>query len=345
MITSRTTINDVAAHAGVSRSSVSRYLNGHRVRRAETIQASIGTLGYEPNPIARSLRSGRTRSVGVIVADVANPFFAAAFKGIEAEARREENGPADPVQLFLCNTGESDARLLEVLDGLAGRVDGLIVAALRESQPPPGLLQRVPVVLLDREFAGTPFSDAVVVDNAGGMAEAIAYLATFGHRRIGLISGPTDTTPGRGRLEGYRRGLSSCGLPWDERLTAYGDFGQRSGRTAAAKLLAVSSPPTAIVATNNLMALGALREIGERGLVLPDDLSFVGFDDFEAAGLMRPAISTISRPMQQQGAIAMRLLLARWRGEEGLPQRVVMPTQFIARGSCGPVPIATEGKL
>ncbi|MEX2466458.1 MAG: LacI family DNA-binding transcriptional regulator [Gemmatimonadota bacterium] len=329
----------MAALAGVSRSSVSRYLNGHRVREAEGIAQAIDELRYEPSPIARSLRSGRTQSIGVIVADVANPFFAAAFKGIESETRRATTGPRAPIQLFLCNTEESFDQLLELLDSLSGRVDGLIIAPPIETPPPHDLVrQGVPVVLLDREFSGPSFTDSVLVDNEGGLVSAVTHLFELGHQRIGFISGPLDTTPGRGRHEGYRLGLDACGLPWDEDLVVIGDFMERAGRDGVSRLLELDPPPTALVAANNLMSLGALEELFQREIRIPEEVSFIGFDDLEAAELVRPAITTISRPMGEQGAEAMRLLRRRLRGEEGPPRRIVLPTRLAVRGSTAPPP-------
>jgi LacI family transcriptional regulator len=328
------TITDVAALAGVSRSSVSRYLNGHRVRQADLIARAIAELSYEPSPIARSLRSGQTQSVGVIVADVANPFFASAFKGIESEIRQAEASAPAPIQLFLCNTEESVDQLLELLDSLSGRVDGLIIAPPVESPPPEDLVrQRVPVVLLDREFSGPAFADSVLVDNAGGVFSAVTHLAELGHQRIGFISGPLDTTPGRGRYEGYCRGIEACGLPWNDSLVVAGDFREQGGQRSVMRLLELDPPPTALVSANNLMSLGVLAELARREVQIPEQISFVGFDDLEAAALLRPAITTISRPMEEQGAEAMRLLRARLRGEEGPPQRIVLPTRLTIRGS------------
>lgn len=333
------TIRDVAARAGVSRSSVSRFLNGYTVREARAISVAIEELGYEPSPIARSLRSGRTRSVGVIVADVANPFFAAAFKGIESVARRERDGDPHPVQLFLCNTEESMERLQELLDGLAGRVDGLVIAPPTETPPPEDLVQqRIPVVQLDRVFAGEPFADAVLVDNEGSMAEVVRHLADLGHERIGFISGPLDTTPGRGRYEGYCQGLAEAGLPMRDELVALGDFKKDSGHVGAIRLLNLEHRPTALVAANNLMALGALSELAVRGLRIPDEMSFASFDDLEEAPLLRPAISTVSRPMEEQGARAMELLLARLQGDDRPPHQIVLPTRYVPRESVGPPP-------
>lgn len=340
---SSSTIKDVAERAGVSRSSVSRYLNGARVREAEAIAQAISDLGYEPSPIARSLRSGRTRSVGVIVADVENPFFAAAFKGIEAVARAHEDHDRDPVQLFLCNTAESPARLLELLDGLSGRVDGLVIAPPIEEEPPKVLVEQlVPVVLLDREFSGEPFADSVVIDNEGGMAEVVRHLVELGHRRIGLISGPLNTTPGRGRYVGYRAAITDAGLDWDDELVVFGDFRRDGGRDGLRQLLHLDPAPTAVIAANNMMALGALEELVARGITLPGDLSFAGFDDLDDAALIRPAPSTVSRPMAEQGSRAMELLLARLRGEEGPPRRILLPTHFVVRRSTGPPPATTS---
>lgn len=328
------TISDVAALAGVSSSSVSRYLNGHRVRQADLIAGAITKLSYEPSPIARSLRSGRTQSVGVIVADVANPFFAFAFKGIESEIRQTGASTPAPIQLFLCNTEESVERLLVLLDSLSGRVDGLIIAPPVESPPPEDLLrQRVPVVLLDREFSGPAFADSVLVDNAGGVVSAVTHLAELGHQRIGFISGPLDSTPGRGRFEGYCQGMDVCGLPMSDGLVATGDFREQGGQKGVRSLLELDPPPTALVSGNNLMSLGALAELARREVQVPEEISFVGFDDLEAAALLRPAVTTISRPMEEQGAAAMRLLRARLRGEEGPPQRIVLPTRLTIRGS------------
>ncbi|MCC5950381.1 MAG: LacI family DNA-binding transcriptional regulator [Nitriliruptoraceae bacterium] len=331
------TIDDVAALSGVSRSSVSRYLNGNNVRSRDAIRSAIEKLGYEASPIARSLRSGRTSLIGVLVADVSNPFFGAAFRGIESVARSEGSAGPDPVQLLLCNTDEHEDRLAELLEGLAGRIDALIIAPPVESDPPAQLARLgIPVVLLDRVFAGPPVGDAVLVDNEGGVAAAVHHLAELGHVRIGFISGPLDSTPGRGRYEGYRQGLDGVGLPFSEELVAFGDFRKRSGEIATAQLLALDEPPTALIATNNLMALGALDELDHQSVQVGHELSFVGFDDFEAAELMRPPVATVSRPMAEQGEIAMRLLLARMNGNTAPFEQIVLPTRFVPRGSCAP---------
>lgn len=333
------TINDVARHAAVSRTTVSRFLNGSTVRRADDIAAAIAALNFEPNPIARSLREGRTSSVGVIVADVANPFFAAAFKGIEDEARRHNATDRLPVQLFLCNTEEREDRLLELIDGLNGRVDGLIIAPPVETTPPDELRrEREPVVLLDRVFSGEPFADSVLVDNHGGMRTAVEYLVGLGHRRIGLISGPENTTPGRQRLEGFVDGIRASGLPWDDDLIAFGDFREPGGALAATRLLQLPRPPTAIISANNLMSLGALAQLARTGIQLPDELSFVGFDDLAPAALLRPSVTTISRPTRDQGAQAMRMLTQRLRGDRRPPVELVLPVELHPRGSTAPPP-------
>lgn len=331
------TINDVAQRAGVSRSSVSRFLNGRPVRRSEQISSAIEELGFEPNPIARSLRAGRTSSVGVIVADVSNPFFAAAFRGIEAEARRHRAPEHLPIQLLLCNTDERVDRLLELLEGLSGRVDGLIIAPPVETEPPDAILRvRDTIVLLDRVFRGPPIADCVLVDNVGGVVEAIEHLTALGHRRIGLISGPENTTPGRQRLEGYLTGLRDAGLPTHDELITFGDFRESGGARAAAQLLSLSTPPTAIISANNLMSLGALAELARLEIRIPTDIAFVAFDDLATAELLRPSITTVSRPMRAQGVHAMELLEQRLRGVRRPPVQLVLPTHLRPRGSSGP---------
>lgn len=330
-------INDVARRAGVSRSSVSRYLNGRPVRRSEQIITAIEELGFEPSPIARSLRAGRTSSVGVIVADVSNPFFAAAFRGIESVARRQVAPERLPIQLLLCNTDERVDRLLELLDGLSGRVDGLIIAPPVETEPPDAILRlKDTIVLLDRVFSGPPIADAVLVDNVGGVIEAVGHLTALGHQRIGFISGPEDTTPGRQRLEGYLAGLRAAGLQTQDDLVTFGDFRESGGARAAAQLLDLSSPPTAIICANNLMSLGALAQLARNDILIPTDIAFVAFDDLATAELLRPSITTVSRPMRAQGAQAMELLEQRLRGARHPPVQVVLPARLRPRGSSGP---------
>jgi LacI family transcriptional regulator len=326
------TLTDVAQLAKVSPATVSRYLKGQRVRRAEAVRLAIEQLGYRPSEIARSLQSGITRFVGVVVPDVSNPFFAAVVKGIEVVSQQAS------LNVLLSNTDEDIEREREVIHGLVGLVRGVILVPAREDSDNTEELRRarVPVVLLDRQVHSDSGFDCVMVDNRGGAGQAVRYLAQLGHERIALISGPLKTTPGRERYEGFVDALEDAGLELDPSLVQVGDFKQESGRQATLRLLGLPTPPTAIVASNNLMSMGGLQALRDLRVRVPEDVSFVGFDDLELAELLTPPLSVIARPMAQQGILAMRLLRNRMEGDSSTPPKnIVLETHLMERGSCG----------
>jgi len=333
------TIYDVAELAGVSTTTVSRYLRGGRVRTSESIRAAISELGFEPSAVARSLKAGRTHSVGMVVPDVTNPFFAAVVKGAESISRQGD------YNIFLCNTEESSEREEEVLRDLVGRVDGIILAPATESASISPRLRDagVPIVFLDREVRDSDGFDSVLVDNEGGARQATEHLLALGHTRIALISGPLDTTPGRGRHDGFVAALAAAEIDVDPDLIKMGEFRQEGGYQAALQLLALEHPPTAIIAANNLMTVGALRALHALRTRVPDEISIVGFDDLELAELLAPPLTVIDRPMGRQGALAMRLLLNRLQAADTAPRRIVLETQLIVRASSGPPPTPLKG--
>ncbi|SNT47766.1 LacI family transcriptional regulator [Asanoa hainanensis] len=330
---SEATIGDVARRAGVSTTTVSRFLAGQPVRAEESIRAAVQDLAYRPSPVARSLRSGRTRSIAVVVPDVTNPFFAAVVKGAEAVARQ------DDYHLFLSNTDEDVDREAAVLADLVGRVDGAILAPTVESDEAPLRAQQagLPIVFLDREIGGTgtDLFDAVLVDNAGGSRRAAEHLLDLGHRRIAIVNGTVNSTPGRQRREAFLDALrqSETAQVYEE----VGDFREQGGYQAVMRLLALEHPPTALFVTNNLMTIGALRALHDLGISVPDQLSVIGFDDLDLAALLMPPLTVVDRPMEEQGALAMRLLLRRLR-ESGdvTARRIVLETNLLIRGSTGP---------
>ncbi|MEV4538962.1 LacI family DNA-binding transcriptional regulator [Asanoa sp. NPDC049518] len=327
---SEATIGDVARRAGVSTTTVSRFLAGQPVRAEESIRAAVQDLAYRPSPVARSLRSGRTRSIAVVVPDVTNPFFAAVVKGAEAVARQDE------YHLFLSNTDENVDREAAVLADLVGRVDGAILAPTVESDEAPLRAQQagLPIVFLDREIGGTDSFDTVLVDNAGGSRDAARHLLDLGHRRIAIVNGTMHSTPGRQRREAFIETLQQHGLDPVEEV---GDFREQGGYQAVLRLLALEHPPTALFVTNNLMTVGALRALHDLGIRVPDQLSVIGFDDLDLAALLNPPLTVVDRPMEEQGALAMRLLLRRLR-ESGdvTARRIVLETNLLVRGSTGP---------
>ncbi len=327
------TIGDVAKQAGVSTTTVSRHLAGQRVRRAAAIQASIEALDFRASHAARSLKSGVTRTVGLVVPDVSNPFFAAVAKGVESVSHQQG------LKVFLSNTDESVELERDVLEGLIGRVDGVILAPAKERSDNTAELRRagVPIVLLDRRLLHAGDLDSVLVDSRGGARRAVEHLLSFGHRRVGLVSGPLDTTPGRERYDGFVEALDAAGVSVDPALVQAGDFKADGGYQATLCLLGSPADVTAIFSANNLMTVGVLRALHHIGVRVPDEVSVIGFDDLELAELMSPPLSVVERPSVEQGVLAMRLL--RNRIEDKGPRRaqhIVMDTKLLARGSCAP---------
>ena len=334
------TISDVAKRAGVSPATVSRFLSGQSVRAAAAIDSAITELAYSPSAIARSLKSGLTRNVGVVVPDISNPFFAAVVRGIESGSSVQANN------VMLCNSDESADRQNQLLASLIGLIDALILTPAIESSEVPEALRRhdVPVVLLDREFGEDLGFDSVLVDNFGGSRQVGRYLAQLGHRRIAVISGPLDSTPGRLRHEGFMAGVAEAGVEPPDELVHIGDFRETSGYVGLKSLLA-AGPPTAVFVANNLMAVGALRACKEEGVKLPDDLSFASFDDLELGHLLEPAITTVTRPTVAQGALAMSLLTERLSGEApAQARRCVLETRLSVRDSCAAVPVLSRAR-
>jgi DNA-binding LacI/PurR family transcriptional regulator len=324
------TINDVAARAGVSVSTVSRWLSGQVIRNAEAVQAAVEELGFRPNAMAQSLKSGRRGAIGVVVPDITNPFFAAAVKGLE-QASRELN-----YRLLLANSDESNEREAEIIADLTGRVDGFILAPAHEQDRAPLRLHEAgaPAVLLDREVEGGELFDVVIVDNINGAASAARHLIDLGHTAIAMINGPTDTTPGRERREGFLGALADAGLELAPEYDLTGDFREASGRSLTLQLLSLPEPPTAIFTGNNLMTAGALTALRDMRVRVPATVSIVGFDDLSLGALLQPPLTCVSRPEVEQGALAMRLLLSRIADHsEDPPRRVVLDTKLVVRGS------------
>ncbi len=329
------TIKDVAARAGVGTATVSRYLNGARVRQVQQIQEAVEALAFRPNQLARSLKSGSTRTIGVLVPDIANPFFADVVQGIESVTR------AGGYSLLLCNTDEDldrERALVNIL--LQKQVDGILMAPATEGSDAPLMLRarRVPVVLIDRRIEAEEF-DVVLVDNIHGAAQVAEYLVSLGHERLAMISGPLNTTPGRERYEGFVQGLHATDRDLDERYLQVADFREDGGYQAALRLLAVRPAPTALFVSNNLMSIGALRAIHNLGIHIPREMSFIGFDDLALAELTHPPLTVITRPSTEQGVLAMRLLKYRMENSaEAAPRRIVLETRLTVRGSCAPPP-------
>ena len=328
------TMKDVAERASVSVTTVSHVLNKTRhvdpdlVRRVEN---AVRRLGYQPNALARGLRRKETRMLGMVVPDNSNPYFAELARTIEDTCF--ERG----YSVILCNSDEDAAKESAYVSLLAEkRVDGIVfVASGNDCSGLEALLQhRIPVVALDRELKGMR-CDSIVVDNRHGGRQATLHLIGGKHRRIGCICGPRNLTSAEERLQGYKDALSEARLPLDPALIQWGNFHIEGGYAAVQVLLDLSKPITAVFASNDLMAVGALRGIAARGLRVPDDVAVVGFDDIRFAKYTQPPLTTVMQPIRQIGKLATELVMARVNGERREPQRHRLKTILVVRESCG----------
>ncbi len=332
------TIQDVAKQAGVSVSTVSRVLNDNPrvnpdVRRR--VEEAVAALAYQPNAAARSLRSNRSRIIGLLVSDIQNPFFMSLIRGVEDEALRRE------YSLILCNSSESPQREQQYLDVLFGeRVAGAIIVPTREQLGAETVRRfderAIPLVAVDRRVKNKSV-DAVLVDNVRGAREAVAHLIANGYRRIGVVTGPTSVTTGRERLEGYRQALAAVGLPLDPALERCGRFTMESGGELAGQLLDLCPPPDALFVGNNLLTLGALDAIHARGLRVPEDLGVVGYDDMQWAGLAAVSLTTVTQPVYELGrTAALRLFQRLDTPTIQSRQEIILDPALSVRGSSRP---------
>lgn len=333
--TSSATIKEIAQRADVSVATVSRVLNNHaNVRESvrERVLAVIEEIGYEPDPIARSLRTQATYTIGFIVRDLVDTVFSTMAQGVDNVLR--EHG-----YTVLLSTSsrdpERDAHQLAMLRNR--RVDGFILAISEESSP--ALLAEVrktnrPIVLLDREMEGTA-TDAVLTDYLSGTRDAIAYLVSLGHRRIAYIGGTLAIRPGRERLRAFTTAMRDAGIEPDTELVRTGSFAQEFGASMCHELLDLVEPPTALIAAGNQIAVGVLQTLRERAVRIPDDLSLICIDDVDLLRHGNPPVTVVSRPFERIGELAANRLLERIRHPEAAEhQQIFVPTNLVIRSSC-----------
>jgi LacI family transcriptional regulator len=307
------TIRKVADLAGVSTATVSHVINDTRaVSGALTTRVlnAMEQLDYQPDIIARSLRRRETLTVGLIVPSIEIPFFARVAAGIEAAAN--DVG----YSVILCNTGWSLSREVHYLNNLlARRVDGLLCISLAMSAEhiAPVLRRRTPVVIFERTMPGVEV-DAVEIDNVQGAFDATAHLLDLGHRRVGCITGLPNSNLNEERIHGYRQALTERGIPFDPSLLRMGDYTAAAGVRESLALLRLPQPPSAIFAFNDLMAMGVIQAVQERGLRIPADVAVIGFDGLAITEHCYPPLSTIEQPVAEMSAAAIALLLDRIKG-------------------------------
>ena len=327
-------VYDVARESGVSVFTVSAVVNnkshvGKKLR--ERVEAAIRKLNYRPNLVARSLAKQQTHTIGMVVPDIANPFFPMVVRGAEDVARKHG------YNLLICNSDddlEKEESTIELL--LSKRVDGILLTKAAEDFGPE-LRQmikevNIPFVLVMRTYPKLT-KDAVITDDYQGAYDAVCHLARAGRRRIGLVGGPHKVSNAKARWQGFHDALKAKGLPYDPELVVEGDYRIESGVRAGHALL--SHRPDGIYVANYLMTVGLLKAVEEIGLRCPEDFGLVSFDDYPWLGIFRPKLTTVELPKHQLGSEAAELLISRIEGNrEKAVVRKLQPELRI-RESCG----------
>lgn len=317
----------------VSRSTASRALTGNgyvapAVR--ERVHQAAADLGYVPDATARHLRKRASNSVGVLLSDLRNDFYASLADGVNQQAQANQYtmmlsaGAASP---------EAESEAAEAFVAL--RVAGVIVTPVSATISTLLIRHQIPVVEVDRQFAaGT--CDAVVANNLGAAQRVTTDLIALGHRRIALVIDETDWTTGRDRLAGYQAGHAEAGLPLDAKLQVTAGWDMQDARREALRLLRLADPPTAIFAANNVLAEGVWRAAADLGMRIPGDLSLVSFDDVPWMSMVEPGITAVAQDVAAMGAIAFRLLLERSANPQAPAQTVMLSPSVERRGSTAP---------
>jgi len=327
-------IYDVARESAVSVFTVSEVVNkkSHVSKKLrDRVEETIRKLNYRPNLIARSLAKQRTHTIGMIVPDIANPFFPMVVRGAEDAAQKHG------YNLLLCNSDDSlekEERAIELL--LSKRVDGILLTKAAEDFRAP-LRQmikevKVPFVLVMRTYAKLT-ADAVITDDYQGAYDAVSHLARSGRQRIGLISGPLKVSNAVARWQGFHDSLKAMGLPFDKELIVEGDYRIESGYRAGHALL--SHRPDGIYVANHLMTVGLLKAAEEIGMRCPEDFGLVSFDDYPWLGIFRPRLTTVELPKHQLGSEAAELLMKRISGDRSKPVLRKLQPELRIRESCG----------
>ncbi|MEA2255186.1 MAG: LacI family transcriptional regulator [Solirubrobacteraceae bacterium] len=327
-------MRDVAGTAGVSLKTVSRVVNGETGVRPDTtarVEAAIARLGFARNDVARSLRHGRAEALGLVIEDVANPFYSAIARAVEDAAH-------DRSHILITGSCEEDPERERqlVLRLLRRSVDALLIVPAGDDHRYllPEIGAGTPIVFLDRPPRGVE-ADTVLLDNLGGSHAGVTHLLRHGHRRIAFVGDPPGLFTAAQRLEGYRTALAAAGVSVDEELVRAGSHDARSSESAARALLALPPDrrPTAIFAANNRNTLGVLRALRDTYAAV----ALVGFDDFELADMLERPVSVVRHAPEEMGRIAAELAYARLDGDDRLPQRRTIPCELVVRGS-GEVP-------
>ncbi len=332
------TLKDVARQAGVHPATASRALNPETrllvsEDTATRVLAAAAQLGYRPNAVARSLRTRRSHTIGVLIPDLNNPLFPPIVRGLE------DRLSADGYVALIGNTDGDEQRERIVFEQMRARhVDGYALATAHLQNPmlADAVRAGLPVVLMNRTAEDYSFP-SVSVDNERGIQMAVSHLVSLGHRRIACIAGPQDVSTGLNRYRGFLAAMREAGLTVDPELVAFADaFAIDKGRECARQILAKRAGCTAVAAANDMLAVGCYAALEEAGLDCPADMSVVGFNDMPFIDMLRPPLTTIAFPHYQVGTEAAQLLIERINGAEGPVKILYLAPQLKIRGSTAP---------
>jgi LacI family transcriptional regulator len=321
------TIKDVARVAGVSPSTVSRALTTPALVQAETrarVERAAAELGYQPNRAARGLITGRTGNIGLIVPDLTNPFFPGVVKGVQSRARESD------FSVFLADTDEDPTAEAGLVRALSKQVDGIVLCSPRMTEEDlRSVIGETPVVMLNRRVGPIP---AITIDNVDGIRQAVAHLAALGHRRIAYVAGPRLSWSNKERARALRTSTNAAGID----LIEIGNFAPQFAGGVAAADLVLAAGVTAVIAYNDLVALGLLNWFATRGVKVPEAISVMGFDDIVLSQMVSPSLTTVAQPQEQIGRAGVDMLLQLLEDpDRAAAARRELPSQLMVRHSTG----------
>lgn len=332
---SKVTIKEVAERANVSVATVSHVINKSRFVSEETRQRvfkAIRELGYRPNVLARNLRRKKTNTIGVVICDLENPFFLGMLRGIDFTLGQHG------FDMLVTNTSYDDERERRTLEMLYSKqVDGVILVPGRGGSEEISFLvdMGIPVVVLDKRLSIETEVDVVEASNFQGSKEMVKHLIKIGHKRIGIITGPQDTSTGKQRLEGALEALVESGIPVEEELIVEGNFKKESGVEIIERFLSFLSPPTVVFACNFPMGIGAFEVLKQKGVRVPEEMGIAIFDDLPWFEYIDPPITAVRQPSFEMGKVGAELLIERIRKRRKRVKEVVLKTKLAIRLSAG----------
>lgn len=300
----------------------------------EKVLQAIKELDYRPNTVARSLKSQKTGTIGLIICDLRNSFFAEVLQGIEISLGKKE------YNTIVTDTDYSVEKEKEAAEMFYGKqVDGVIIVPGGENNERVKFLieRNIPVVLLDKKVQDDLGADVVLVNNKQGSRLLTEHLIRLGHKRIGIITGPRESTTGKERLEGFRETLREYSIAGDDDLIRFGDFKKQSAHDLSLELLSLPEPPTVIYACNNLMGLGVMEALNEKKISIQEELGLVIFDDLPWFKCVDPPLTCVAQPSFELGKTAAELLLNRIKKRRKKPKKVVLSVELRVRDSAGEV--------